>query len=104
MERACRSGLRQLPGERPMNPRPIAALSLCVITLASTAGAQTASSFFDPVNGLSLDQAIAHALEREPGIRAARTTIDAARGRQEQAGLRKNLSTSAEYRGEPSGT
>ena len=87
-----------------MNPRAIAALSFFLVTAASAAGAQTASSFFDAANGLSLDQAIARALAQEPAIRAARTTIDAARAMREQAGLRKNLSTSAEFRGEPSGT
>jgi outer membrane protein, heavy metal efflux system len=87
-----------------MNPRALAALSLFLVTAPSAAGAQTASSFFDAANGVSLDQAIARALEQEPAIRAARTTVDAARAMREQAGLRKNLSTSAEFRGEPSGT
>jgi outer membrane protein, heavy metal efflux system len=87
-----------------MNSRAIAALSLCVGVAASTARAQTTSSFFDPVHGLSLDQAIARALVQEPAIRAARTTVDAARGMRDQAGLRRNVSTSGEFRGEPSGT
>jgi len=87
-----------------MNPRAIAALSVFLVTAASTAGAQPASSFFEPADGLSLDQAIARALAQEPAIRAARTAVDAARGMREQAGLRKNLMTSAEFRGEPSGT
>ncbi|HEU4688009.1 MAG TPA: TolC family protein, partial [Vicinamibacterales bacterium] len=87
-----------------MNPRANAALSLVFVTAASTAGAQPASSFFDPANGLSLDQAVARALAQEPTIRAARTTVDAARGMRDQAGLRKNFSTSGEFRGEPSGT
>src|SRR5215218_8031178 len=104
MERAGRPGLRELSGERPMNPRAIAALSVFLVTAASTAGAQPASSFFEPADGLSLDQAIARALAQEPAIRAARTAVDAARGMREQAGLRKNLMTSAEFRGEPSGT
>ena len=88
-----------------MNIRVMAALFAAFVPLASTkAGAQTAQSFVDPANGLSLDQAIAQALAQEPSIRAARTTIDVARGMREQAGLRRNLSTTAELRGEPSGS
>ena len=88
-----------------MKIRVVAALFVGVIVLVSTeADAQTAQSFVDPTNGLSLDQAIAQALQQEPSIRAARTTVDVARGMREQAGLRRNLSTTAEFRGEPSGT
>jgi cobalt-zinc-cadmium efflux system outer membrane protein len=63
-----------------------------------------AAGFLDPVNGLSLDEAITRALAQEPSLRAARTSVDAARGMQSQAGLRKNLSFSAELRGEPGGS
>lgn len=88
-----------------MNLRSIAALLATLVAFASTeAAGQTARSFVDPANGLSLDQAIAQALAQEPSIRTARTTIDVARGMREQAGLRRNPSTSAEFRGEPSGT
>ena len=88
-----------------MNLRVIAALFVAFGVLARTkAGAQTAQSFVDPANGISLEQAIAQALAQEPSIRAARTAVDAARGMQEQAGLRRNISTSAEFRGEPAGT
>jgi cobalt-zinc-cadmium efflux system outer membrane protein len=88
-----------------MNIRVMAALLVAFLALVSTkAAAQTAQSFVDPANGLSLDQAIAQALAQEPSIRAARTRIDVARGMREQAGLRRNLSTSAEFRGEPSGS
>jgi outer membrane protein, heavy metal efflux system len=88
-----------------MTLRVMAALFVAFVVLANTnAGAQTAQSFGDPVNGLSLDQAIAQALAQEPSIRAARTTIDVARGMRKQAGLRRKLSTSAEFRVEPSGT
>jgi cobalt-zinc-cadmium efflux system outer membrane protein len=88
-----------------MKIRVVAALFVGVIVLVNTqADAQTAQSFVDPSNGLSLDQAIAQALQQEPSIRAARTTVDVARGMREQAGLRRNLSTTAEFRGEPSGT
>jgi cobalt-zinc-cadmium efflux system outer membrane protein len=74
------------------------------VLLASTSAAQTATSFVDPANGLSLDDAITRALAQEPSIRAARTTIDVARGMRLQAELRRNPSVSAEFRGEPSGT
>ena len=88
-----------------MSLRVMAARFVAVAALAGTqAAAQNAQSFVDPANGLSLDQAIAQALAQEPSIRAARTTIDVARGMREQAGLRRNLSTSAEFRGEPSGS
>ena len=43
-----------------MNPRVMAALFVTFVVLVGTKGdAQTAQSFTDPVNGLSLDQAIA---------------------------------------------
>ena len=88
-----------------MSLRVMAARFVAVAALAGTqAAAQNAQSFVDAANGLSLDQAIAQALAQEPSIRAARTTIDVARGMREQAGLRRNLSTSAEFRGEPSGS
>lgn len=88
-----------------MSLRVIAALCVSVAVLASTkVAAQTAESFVDMAKGLSLDEAIAQALAQEPSIRAARTTVDAARGMREQAGLRRNILTSAEFRGEPSGT
>ena len=88
-----------------MNRRVIAALFVVFGAIASTkAGAQTAQSFVDPANGISLEQAVARALAQEPSIRAARTTVDVARGMRQQAGLRPNLSTSAEFRGEPAGT
>jgi outer membrane protein, heavy metal efflux system len=88
-----------------MTLRVMPVLCLAFVLLASPeAAAQTAQSFVDPANGLSLEQAIAEALTQEPSIRAARTTVDVARGMREQAGLRRNISTSAEFRGEPSGT
>jgi cobalt-zinc-cadmium efflux system outer membrane protein len=88
-----------------MSLRVIGALFVSFVMLAgTTAAAQTPGTFVDPANGLSLDQAIARALAQEPSIRAARTTVDAARGMREQAGLRRNIATTAEFRGEPSGT
>ena len=60
--------------------------------------------FVDLVNGLSLDDAITRSLAQEPSLRSARAAVEVARGMQVQAGLRKNLSLSAELRGEPAGT
>ena len=87
-----------------MNLRATAALFAISVLMASASAAQTASSFVDAAGGLTLDEAIARAMAEEPSLRAARTNIDAARGMRDQAGLRRNLSASAEYRGEPSGT
>ena len=66
--------------------------------------APLASRFVDPANGLSLEQAIARALEQEPSLRAARSQIDVAQGARSQASLRPNPSLSFEQREEPGGT
>ena len=63
-----------------------------------------AQQYVDPVNGLSLDQAVARALEQEPSLRAARSEIDVARGMRLQASLRPNPTISFERREEPAGT
>ena len=63
-----------------------------------------AGRYVDPANGLSLEQAIARALEQEPSLRAARTEIDVARGMRLQASLRPNPNVSFERREEPAGT
>jgi len=78
-------------------------------TLVSTAAAAqppaspSAARHVDPVNGLSLDQAIARALDQEPSLRAARSQIDVARGMREQSSLRPNPIVSFEHREEPRG-
>jgi cobalt-zinc-cadmium efflux system outer membrane protein len=87
----------------------VALFALCVLPRAAAGQAvappQMATvGFLDPVNGLSLDEAITRALAQEPSLRAAKATVDVARGMQVQAGLRKNLSFSAELRGEPAGS
>ena len=87
-----------------MNRRAITALFLLSALFSGTSAAQMATSFVDPADGLTIDQAIARALTQEPSIRAARTAIDTARGMRLQAGSRKNLSVSAEFRNEPSST
>ena len=60
--------------------------------------------YVDPVGGLSLEQAVARALENEPSLRAIRGEIDVAKGARLQSGLRPNPSLSFERRDEPSGT
>ena len=86
----------------------VAFLALCFLPPAAAAqpaaAPQPTEGFVDPVNGLSLDEAITRALAQEPSLRSARAAVEVARGMQVQAGLRKNLSLSTELRGEPAGT
>jgi cobalt-zinc-cadmium efflux system outer membrane protein len=60
--------------------------------------------YVDPINGLSLEQAIARAMKQEPSLRAARTGIEVAHGMRLQASLRPNPTVSLERREEPAGT
>jgi cobalt-zinc-cadmium efflux system outer membrane protein len=69
-----------------------------------TAPSALASQYVDERAGLGLDTAVARALEREPALRAARSDIEAARGLQQQAGLRPNPTLTLERRDEPAGT
>jgi outer membrane protein, heavy metal efflux system len=62
------------------------------------------SPYMDPAGGLSLDEAIARALEREPSLRAVRTQVDVAQGARTQAELRPNPSLSFSQQQEPGGT
>jgi cobalt-zinc-cadmium efflux system outer membrane protein len=75
-------------------------------TLAQSPGSQAprASRSVDPANGLSLEQAIARAIEQEPSLRAARSQVEVAQGTKIQASLRPNPSVSFERREEPGGT
>jgi outer membrane protein, heavy metal efflux system len=84
----------------------IATLLTSVPTSAQSTGAQTplAGRFVDPANGLSLERAIARAIEQEPSLRFARSQIDVAQGTRLQASLRPNPSVSFERREEPGGT
>ena len=88
-------------------------LSVLIATLVMTVSASAqvptvmaplAGRFVGPVNGLTLDEAIARAVEQEPSLRAARTQIDVAQGTRLQASLRPNPSLSFERREEPGGT
>jgi outer membrane protein, heavy metal efflux system len=66
--------------------------------------ASSTNRYVDPVGGLSLEQAVARALEHEPSLRAIRGEIDVAKGTRLQSGLRPNPSLSFERRDEPGGT
>ena len=91
-------------------PRRIITLMIAAIALAvpargqGTAPSALASQYVDERSGLGLDAAIARALEREPSLRAVRSDIEAARGLQQQAGLRPNPTLTFERRDEPGGT
>jgi cobalt-zinc-cadmium efflux system outer membrane protein len=63
-----------------------------------------AQEFLDEQAGLSLEQALARAIEREPSLRAARLDIDAARGLRTEAALRPNPTLTFERRVEPAGS
>ena len=84
----------------------IATLLTGVSTSAQSSGgrAALAGRFVDPANGLSLEQAIARAIEQEPSLRAARSQVEVAQGTKLQASLRPNPSFSFERRDEPGGT
>jgi cobalt-zinc-cadmium efflux system outer membrane protein len=83
----------------------IATLLTGVSSSAQSPGGQAlAGRFVDPVNGLSLEQAITRAIEQEPSLRAARTQVEVAQGTRIQASLRPNPSVSFERREEPGGT
>jgi cobalt-zinc-cadmium efflux system outer membrane protein len=88
--------------------RSIIAVVLTAAPLhAQTSGGQPsalAARYYDAERGLSLEQAIAQALEREPALRASRYDIEAARAMRLQAERRPNPSTTFERRDEPGGT
>lgn len=65
---------------------------------------ETTTAYIDPVNGLTLEEAVSRALEREPGLRASQAQVEVARGLQAQAGLRPNPSLLFSQQEEPSGT
>jgi outer membrane protein, heavy metal efflux system len=62
-----------------------------------------ASTYIDPASGLDLQEAIRRAIEQEPDLLAARTTVDVARGVHQQASLRPNPMLSFTQQEEPSG-
>jgi len=88
------------------------ALGIGLLAVTAVAGAQqlpaidekpAAEHYLDREGGLSLSDAVAGALEREPALRAARTEIEVARGMRLQAGLRPNPMLSVERREQPGG-
>jgi outer membrane protein, heavy metal efflux system len=92
---------------------PRMTLSVLIATLltgapssAQSPGGQVplAGQFVNPANGMSLEQAIALAIEQEPSLRAARSQVEVAQGTKLQASLRPNPSVSLERREEPGGT
>jgi outer membrane protein, heavy metal efflux system len=84
----------------------IATLVVSVSTSAQSPGGQPALAgrFVDPANGLSLEQAVARAIEQEPSLRAARSQVEVAQGTKLQASIRPNPSVTFERRQEPGGT
>ena len=80
--------------------RMCAAVVAIGVSLATPAKAQEVSSGED----LTLAQAVALALSREPSLRAVNADVEMMRGMSVQAGLRPNLTTSIEHRREPGGT
>lgn len=86
----------------------IASLSAGIVAHAQTGPpapqGQQASRYVDPVAGLSLEQAIAQALDEEPSLRAARAAVDVARGMRLQAGLHPNPTASVVQQTDPAGT
>ena len=93
-----------------MTTRIVMSVLIVALMTGVSASAQTpdqkpaAGRYLDPVNGLSLEQAIARALEQEPSLRAVRSEIEVARGMRLQASLRPNPSVSFERREVPAGT
>lgn len=83
----------------------LATLLVRVSVVAQTppASSPLADRFLDPVDGLSLDRAVALALEQEPSLRAARSQIDIAAAKRLQASLKPNPSVSVERRQETEG-
>lgn len=75
-----------------------------VVARAQAAVLGVSSPYIDPAGGLSLEEAFVRAREHEPGLRATRSEVDAARGRREQSALRQNPTTTFEGRREPGGT
>ena len=88
------------------------ALSAITLLLGTVASGQTtaleqrplAERYIDSASGLTLTDAIAGAVEREPSLRASRADLEAARGMRQQASLRANPSLMFERREEPAGT
>lgn len=81
-----------------------AARSGAQIPAPAQAAPPASARYVDPVGGLSAEDAIALAIKQEPSLRAARTEIDGAVARRQQAALRANPTATFERRIEPGGT
>ena len=62
------------------------------------------SRYIDEHAGMSLDAAVARAVQQEPSLRAVRADVEVARALRQQAELRPNPLLSVEHRDEPGGT
>jgi cobalt-zinc-cadmium efflux system outer membrane protein len=76
----------------------------CSVFAQAPAPPPSTAQYVDAVNGLTLEQVIAHALAQEPSLRSARTQVDVAESMRRQAGLRRNPTASFEQRDEPAGS
>jgi len=75
-----------------------------VMAAQDAARSLTTERFIDTESGLSLEDALRQAVDREPGLRSARTDVNVAQGRRLQAALGPNPTVSAETRQDPVGT
>jgi outer membrane protein, heavy metal efflux system len=74
------------------------------VSSAQTTREPAAPRYVDAASGISLEQAITRALDREPSLRATRADVEVARGMRLQAGLRPNPMVSVTRQEEPAGT
>jgi len=72
-----------------------------MVAAQDTKPARLSERFMDTQSGLSLDNAIRQALEREPTLRSVRSEVEVAQGKRLQATLRPNPTVSVEQRQEP---
>ena len=91
--------------------RRIVAMIVCALVSAPPVRGQVAGTietsaarYMDEQTGVTLEAAIAGALEREPSLRGVRADVAVARGRRQQASLRPNPTLSVEHREEPAGS
>jgi outer membrane protein, heavy metal efflux system len=82
----------------------VTVLSLGLARVAAGQDPVTARRYLDPAAGVTIAEAIAEGLRQEPGLRDARTAIEAARGERHQAALRPNPTVSGERREQVGGT
>ena len=89
----------------------LGAIGAVTMLVGAVVSAQTAleqrplaEQYVDTTSGLTLADAVAGALEREPSLRATRAELDIAQGARQQAGLRANPTIMFERRDEPRGS